>query len=60
VISSAATLAKYGDFSGYAKLYGKETAEAMRQVWIAQNPRTALHMGIIDEATYKKMTGKKP
>jgi hypothetical protein len=36
----AATLAKYGDFSGYAALgYSQDQIDAMRKVWGAQNPK---------------------
>lgn len=35
----AATLAKYGDFSGYAALgYSQDQIDAMQKVWGAQNP----------------------
>lgn len=36
----AATLAKYGDFSGYAELgYSQDQIDAMQKVWGAQNPK---------------------
>ena len=36
----AATLAKYGDFSGYAALgYSQNQIDAMQKVWGAQNPK---------------------
>lgn len=36
----AATLAKYGDFSGYASLgYSQDQIDAMQKVWGAQNPK---------------------
>ena len=36
----AATLAKYGDFSGYAALgYTQDQIDAMQKVWGAQNPK---------------------
>lgn len=36
----AATLAKYGDFSGYAALgYSQDQIDAMQKVWGAQNPK---------------------
>ena len=36
----AATLAKYGDFSGYASLgYTQDQIDAMQKVWGAQNPK---------------------
>lgn len=40
--TDAATLAKYGDFSGYAALgYTSEQIAAMRQIWEYQNPELA-------------------
>jgi len=42
----AATLAQYGDFSGYGALgYSEAEQNAMRQAWIAQNPDLAVAMG---------------
>ena len=54
----AATLAKYGDFSGYAAIYGEETAKSMREYWIAANPDAAYNMGIVDAGRYFALTGK--
>lgn len=46
----AATLAKYGDFSGYAALgYTQDQIDAMQKVWGAQNPKL-----------YYERTGKYP
>jgi len=56
--SEAKLMAAYGDFSGYADLYGEETAQAMRQIWIAKNPLLARNMGIIDQAEYKRLIKK--
>lgn len=56
----AANLAKSGDFSGYAKLYGTAQANQMRNTWIAQNPDVAFRAGMIDANTYKQLTGKEP
>lgn len=53
----AKVLASYGDFSGYAALYGQEQANAMRQMWIAQNPLLAYNTGAIDANRYFQMTG---
>lgn len=42
----AATLAQYGDFSGYGELgYSPAEQNAMKQAWIAQNPELAVAMG---------------
>lgn len=57
-LSEAATLAKYGDFSGYAAIYGEETAKSMREYWIASNPDAAYNMGIVDAGRYFALTGK--
>ena len=44
--ADAATLAQYGDFSGYAALgYTAEQIAAMRQIWELQNPTLAKAMG---------------
>ena len=40
----AKTLASYGDFSGYARLYGDDVANNMAQYWISQNPKLAYDM----------------
>ena len=57
-LDEAATLAKYGDFSGYAAIYGDKTAESMKKYWIASNPDAAYNMGLVDAAGYFAMTGK--
>ena len=54
----AKTLASYGDFSGYAKLYGDDAANTMAQYWISQNPKLAYDMGRISEEDYARLTGK--
>jgi len=56
--TQAKLLASYGDFSGYEKLYGKAAAQQMRDVWIIQNPETALGAGMISANEYKTITGK--
>lgn len=56
--SEAAAKAKYGDFSGYAALYGEETAEQMKNYWISANPKTAYNMGLISADKYYRMTGE--
>lgn len=56
--SEAAAKAKYGDFSGYAKLYGEQTAAQMQNYWISSNPKTAYNMGLIDHNQYYRMTGE--
>ena len=50
LLQQAATLAKYGDFSGYAALgYSQDQIDAMQKVWGAQNPKL-----------YYERTGKYP
>lgn len=55
--TQAKQLAGYGDFSAYERLYGKEATDQMKEVWIIQNPETALGAGLIDKKKYKKITG---
>lgn len=55
--NEAAARAKYGDFGGYASLYGDDTAERMRQYWIAANPDVAYGMGLITAERYYAVTG---
>ena len=54
----AKTLASYGDFSGYARLYGDDVANNMAQYWISQNPKLAYGMGRISAEDYARLTGK--
>lgn len=50
--SDAATLAKYGDFSGYAALgYTAAQIAAMRKMWELQNPDLAKAMGSVGNGT---------
>jgi hypothetical protein len=57
-LKQAQLLAGYGDFSGFAKLgYSQETINAMRSLWIAQNPLLAYNTGAITADEYYKMTG---
>lgn len=56
--NQAKIMAGYGDFSAYEKLYGKDAAKKMRDVWIIQNPEAALGAGLIDQARYNQITGK--
>jgi hypothetical protein len=59
-LQKAQTLASYGDFSGYAAMYGTDTANVMREMWIAQNPDLAYRTGAIDAKRYRQMTGAYP
>ena len=53
-------MAGYGDFSLYGNLYGQDTANTMREVWIAQNPLLAYNTGTIDAERYRSITGQYP
>ena len=55
----AKTLASYGDFSGYARLYGDDVANNMAQYWISQNPKLAYDMGRISAEDYARLTGQR-
>ena len=59
-LNTAQTLAAYGDFSGYAGLYGQETANNMAALWKAQNPDLAYNTGRMSAEEYKTITGKYP
>ena len=59
-LNTAKTLAAYGDFSGYASLYGQETANNMAALWNAQNPELAYSTGRMTAEEYKAITGKYP
>ena len=58
--SAAQTLAAYGDFSGYERLYGSDVANNMAALWKAQNPGLAYNTGRITAEEYKTSTGKYP
>ena len=59
-LNTAKTLAAYGDFSGYAGLYGQETADSMAALWKAQNPELAYNTGRMTAEEYRAVTGKYP
>lgn len=59
-LNTAKTLAAYGDFSGYAGLYGQDTANNMAALWKAQNPNLAYNTGRMTAEEYKAITGKYP
>ena len=59
-LNTAQTLAAYGDFSGYAGLYGQDTADNMAALWKAQNPNLAYNTGRMTAEEYKSITGKYP
>ena len=55
-VERAEALGQYGDFSGYAALYGDEAAAQMRYTWIMSNPEIALAMGQITQQQYAALT----
>ena len=59
-LNTAKTLAAYGDFSGYAGLYGQDTANNMAALWKAQNPDLAYNTGRMSAEEHKAITGKYP
>lgn len=59
-IDYAQTLAAYGDFSGFADIFGADRAAEMQKVWNAGNVDLAYNSGKITAEEYKAMTGKYP
>ncbi len=56
----AEALAQYGDFSGYAAIYGKDAADNMAALWNIQYPDAAYNLGRIDAEQYYSITGAYP
>jgi len=48
----AEALASFGDFSGYAAVYGNEVASNMFKTWAMQNPELALALGLITQQQF--------
>lgn len=59
-LNKAQLLAQYGDFSGYAALYGQDVANNMTALWKAQNPDLAYRTGQMSAQEYFNMTGSWP
>lgn len=59
-LQKAQILADYGDFSGFAAIYGQPQADSMAALWNAQNPDLAYNTGRMDAEQYKAMTGQYP
>lgn len=59
-LNEAKQRAAYGDFSGYAGLYGQDVANSMQQFWAMSNPDYAYSMGLITADQYEQMTGYSP
>jgi len=59
-MADAKLRAAYGDFGGYADMYGQDTANAMQKYWAMNNPDYAYAMGLISASEYQAMTGMAP
>ena len=59
-LKNAQILAEFGDFSGYASLYGQEQADNMLAIWRAQNPDLAYMTGNITEAQRDNLVNGRP
>lgn len=59
-LKNAQILAQFGDFSMYEKLYGKDQADSMFNIWKAQNPDLAWQSGKMTAGEYEAITGKRP
>ena len=59
-MQKAQALAQYGDFSGFASVYGDDAAEQMRLTWLVQNPDLAYQMGQITQAQWQNLKSGQP
>lgn len=59
-MQKAQALAQYGDFSGFASVYGDEAADNMRLTWLTQNPDLAYQMGQITQAQWQNLKAGQP
>jgi hypothetical protein len=59
-LQNAQILAQFGDFSGYATLYGQEQADNMLAIWQAQNPDLAYMTGSITKDQYNNLKNNLP
>ena len=59
-MQKAQALAQYGDFSGYATVYGEDAAKNMTKLWNFQNPDAAYNLGRISADEYYAITGAYP
>lgn len=59
-LKNAQILAEFGDFSGYANLYGQEQADNMLAIWRAQNPGLAFMTGSITQAQRDNLVNGRP
>lgn len=58
--AAAEALAAYGDFSGYAGLYGDDIAKGMADFWAQQNPDIAYVTNRITKDQYDNIKAKRP
>jgi hypothetical protein len=54
-LANAQVLAEYGDFSGFAGLFGEEAAQNMLSAWAQQNPELAYVSGQITQDQYQNI-----
>jgi hypothetical protein len=54
----ASRRAQFGDFTGYASLYGEDIAKAMELTWILQNPELAIAVGKVTPEEYAALAGQ--
>ena len=59
-LKNAQILAEFGDFTGYAGLYGQEQADNMFAVWASQNPALAYMTGNVTADQYDNLKNKRP
>lgn len=61
-LDKAKVLAQYGDFSGYANIpeYGQDAADAMKNIWVSQNPDLAVMVGAITPAQRDNIKNNRP
>lgn len=59
-LQDAQILAEFGDFSGYAKLYGQEQADNMFYIWASQNPQLAYNAGRITKDQRDNLLNNRP
>lgn len=59
-LAAAEVLAGYGDFSGYANVYGDETAAGMADIWAQQNPDVAYIVGRITKDQRDNIKSRRP
>lgn len=59
-LADAELRAQYGDFGGYADVFGPETAADMYSAWAAQNPDLAYLAGQLTPDQYKNLASGRP